>query len=79
MAGATRQGLPRCEEMVVKYEKRTPVGVEVCGKPAIAKYFWRAVSDVPKHVCVHHDAEIMRAELKDDLEREFNDRTQDNL
>jgi len=74
MAGATRQGLPRCEEMIVKYNKRIPIGIEACGKPATARYFWRAVSDVPKYFCSHHDDEMLKIELKDEAERELDEK-----
>ena len=70
MSGATRKGLPRCEDMVVKYRERTPIGVEECGKPAVAMYFYRAVSDIPRYCCEYHDKEMEKHELQDDYERD---------
>jgi hypothetical protein len=73
MSGATRKGLPRCEEMVVKYRERSPIGVEECGKPAVSMYFYRAVSDIPRYCCEYHDKEMEKHELRDDLERDEED------
>ena len=70
MSGATRRGLPKCEETVIKYENRRPVGMGPCNKPAVAKYYYRAVSNTPKYVCEIHDKEIIKMELQEDLERD---------
>lgn len=70
MPGATRKGLPRCQEMVVKYRERSPIGVEECNKPAVSMYFYRAVSDIPIYTCEYHDKELLKAELKDEDERD---------
>lgn len=70
MSGATRKGLPRCEEMVVKYENRKPVGMGPCDKPSVAKYYYRAVSDIPKYVCEMHDKDLIKLELQEDFERD---------
>ena len=78
MSGATRKGLPRCEEMVIKYDNRKPVGMGPCDKPAVAKYFYRAVSDIPKYVCEWHDKELMKHELQDDFERDEENAWQEN-
>ena len=41
-----------------------------CNKPAVAKYYYRAVSITPKYVCEIHDKEIIKMELQEDLERD---------
>jgi len=79
MAGATRKGLPRCEEMVIKYDNRKPVGMGPCGKPAVAQYFYRAISNIPTYVCEWHDKELLKLELQDEDDREERDARQDNL
>ncbi len=38
-----------------------------CGKAAVAKYYYRAVSNIPKYVCEIHDKEI----LKNGIARRF--------
>ena len=40
----------------------------VCGKPAVAQWFWRVTSDVPKYVCLIHDKKINKEEMEDEPE-----------
>ncbi len=80
MPGASRRGLPKCEEWVQRFNrKRTYVGAKQCGKPAVAAWYWRDVSDEPKYVCGIHDAKLNEEELKDELEREADEREDDSL
>ena len=77
MPGATRKGLPKCEELVERFNKRrSVVDMLVCGKPAVAKWFWRATSDVPKYVCLIHDEKINKEEMEDELERELDEESE---
>lgn len=72
MAGATRRSLPRCSQMVAKYDKHYNQKGEVeCGKPAVAVWYWRAASDDPHYMCAAHEKQAMKEELEDELEREM--------
>lgn len=80
MPGASRKGLPKCEEMVERYNsRRSVVDMTPCNKPAVAQWFWRDVSDEPKYVCLKHDNKINEEEMKDEMEREYDDGRQDCL
>ena len=80
MPGASRKGLPKCEELVERYNtRRSLIGMKKCGKPAVAAWYWREVSDEPKHVCAVHDEKINAEEMKDELERELEDGRQDSF
>jgi hypothetical protein len=77
MPGASRKGLPKCEELVPKFsKKRSLIKVRECGKPAVAVWYWRSVSDEPKHVCSSHDEKINAEEMKDELERELDEESE---
>ena len=74
MSGATRKGLPKCEEMVERYNsRRSVVAMMRCNKPAVAQWFWRDVSDEPKYLCLIHDNKINEEEMRDEIEREYED------
>ncbi len=69
MPGATRKGLPKCEELIERFNKRRSiVDMLVCGKPAVAQWFWRVTSDIPKYVCLIHDKKINKEEMEDEPE-----------
>ena len=52
------------------------IKVRECGKPAVAVWYWRSVSDEPKHVCSSHDEKINAEEMKDELERELDEKSE---
>jgi len=69
MPGATRKGLPRCQEALtrrnIKLNKRV---LQLCNKPAVAVWYQRAISDEPFYVCLKHDELLNKDEWLDELE-----------
>ena len=71
MSGATRVSMPKCNEIVPKYDKHQNIkGEKPCGKPAVATWYYREISDDPHYMCAVHEKAATKDELFDEYERD---------